>query len=389
MSTQRKPDGIHAMMPRDAMSPVARKRRDAYDITPNASLLHWEFGFMEGVAECWRNEGMTTERPWDDPAFGFDPWGGHSLRQLGWCEAAMEPAFQTKVLEDRGEYELVQDHAGRGVLCFKGRRSGFMPEYIDHPVKDQRTWEENVKWRLDPTTSERYVDLDQRMATAKAAAAQGEMIIVDLIGGYMYLRSLFGPEDLLYAFYDQPELIDDCMQTWFNLADTVTAKHQQHVTIDEVFFAEDSCYNHGLLCSPDMMRRFMFPYYQQLIDNIRARQLDKSRRLFVQIDTDGNVENAIDVYREIGMDVMSPFEVASGCDVVEIGRRYPDLVMRGGIDKRVLAQGRQAIDEVVERILPAMRERGGYIPCCDHSVPLEVPYEDYVYYRRRCLELGG
>lgn len=28
------------------------------------------------------------------------------------------------------------------------------------------------------------------------------------------------------------------------------------------------------------------------------------------------------MYREIGMDVMSPFEVASGCDVVEIGRRF-------------------------------------------------------------------
>ena len=23
-----------------------------------------------------------------------------------------------------------------------------MPEYVDHPVKDQKTWEENVKWRL-------------------------------------------------------------------------------------------------------------------------------------------------------------------------------------------------------------------------------------------------
>ena len=39
------------------------------------------------------------------------------------------------------------------------------------------------------------------------------------------------------------------------------------------------------------------------------------------------------------MDAMSPFEVASGCDVVEIGRQYPNLFMLGGIDKRVLAAG--------------------------------------------------
>jgi len=89
------------------------------------------------------------------------------------------------------------------------------------------------------------------------------------------------------------------------------------------------------------------------------------------------------------MDAMSPFEVASGCDVVEIGRRYPRLVMKGGIDKRVLAQGRKAIDAMLERIIPAMRARGGYYPMCDHCVPAEVPFQDYLYYRSRCVELGG
>jgi uroporphyrinogen decarboxylase len=137
------------------------------------------------------------------------------------------------------------------------------------------------------------------------------------------------------------------------------------------------------------MREFLFPYYQQLITNIRSRQVDPDRHLFIQIDTDGNVNDVIDVYREIGMDVMSPFEVASGCDVVEIGQRYPELVMSGGIDKRVLAQGRKQIDAMVERIIPTMRRRGGYIPVCDHSVPCEVRLENYLHYRKRCLELGG
>jgi uroporphyrinogen decarboxylase len=86
---------------------------------------------------------------------------------------------------------------------------------------------------------------------------------------------------------------------------------------------------------------------------------------------------------------MSPFEVASGCDVVEIGRQYPGLMMLGGIDKRVLAQGRAAIDQMLERIIPTMRARGGYIPTCDHGVPAEVPYQDYLYYRRRIVELGS
>jgi uroporphyrinogen decarboxylase len=63
--------------------------------------------------------------------------------------------------------------------------------------------------------------------------------------------------------------------------------------------------------------------------------------------------------------------------------------MFGGIDKRVLAQGREAIDRHLGYILPTMRARGGYIPTCDHGVPAEVPYEDYLYYRKRCVELGG
>ncbi len=250
----------------------------------------------------------------------------------------------------------MQDFAGRHVLFFKGRRNGFMPEYVDHPVKDLRTWEEQIAWRLAVDAPGRFDDLVSHMAAAQAAAAEGLMISQNLIGGYMYLRSLIGPADLLYAFYDQPELIHRCMAAWLTLADAVTARHQEHVTFDEIFLAEDICYNHGPLISPRMMKEFLFPYYQQLIANVKARQIDKSRHLYVQIDTDGYAVPTIPLYiAAIGMDVMSPFEVASGCDVVEIGGRYPELAMFGGIDKRVLASGRAAIDAHLAYILPAMR----------------------------------
>jgi len=172
-----------------------------------------------------------------------------------------------------------------------------MPEYLDHPVKDMKTWVEDVKWRLDPAAPGRFADLDKRMAEAKAAAARGLMITQQLIGGYMYLRSLIGPESLLYAFYDMPEVVEDCMKTWLALAEAVIARHQEHVTLDEIFFAEDICYNHGPLISPEMMRRFLLPYYQQVIAGVRARQLDRTRRLFVHIDTDGFANPVIDIYR--------------------------------------------------------------------------------------------
>lgn len=378
-------DGVHGLVPREQMCAGAKLLRDTYAITPGAPLIQREFGYY--CLEEWAEQGMPQDVPQPE-LFGFSPGGGVSVGGLGWCEAAFAPKFEEKILEDRGEHELAQDFAGRHVLYFKGRRSGFMPEYVDHPVKDMKTWEEECKWRLDPTSPERFADIEEQMVSKVAAVAEGKLMTQGLVGGYMYLRSLIGPGDLLYKFYDEPELIHDCMQTWLELAQVVIAKHQEYVTIDELFIAEDICYNHGALISPEMMREFLLPYYQQLISSLKTRQIDQSRHLYFQVDTDGLATPTIPIYRELGMDVMSPFEVASGCDVVEIGKQYPDLVMTGGIDKRILAESKPAIDRMVDRIFPAMQARGGYIPTCDHGVPTEVPYENYLHYRKRALEFA-
>lgn len=368
------------------MNKGAKKLRDFYEMKKDAGIYQCEFGFYS--LDRWKKEGHITKDTDLNKLFDYDEPGSHSLGELGWCEAKFCPVFKEEVLEDRGDYEVVRDFAGRSVLYFKGRRSGFMPEYLDHPVKDMRTWEDNVKWRLDPDTLERNSSLKQRMETAADKAKDGMMIVQNLIGGYMYLRSLIGPVDLLYKFYDEPGLIHECMQTWLLLADAVISKHQQYVTLDEVFLAEDICYNKGPLISPEMMREFLLPYYQQLLSNIRKRQLDKNRKLNIQIDTDGFLDPVIELYKEIGTNYMSPFEAASGCDVIRTAKQYPELLIKGGFDKRILASGREAIDREIERIMPFMKSRGGYIPTCDHGVPEEVNFEDYVYYRKQMIEFA-
>lgn len=371
-----------------AMTPSARKLRDTYALVPGAPFYQKTFGLWMCL-DTWYEQGLDRNADLDE-LFMLDEPGFHALGQLGWCEGAFVPGFEEIVIEDRGEHEVVQDFAGRHVLYFKGRRQGFMPEYLDHPVKDRHTWEQNVKWRLDPANPERFAGLEARMQQAGAAESRGLMIQQNIVGGYMFLRSLFGPGDIMYVFYDRPELVHDCMQTWFELADAVIARHQEYVTLDEIYFGEDICYNHGPLISPDMIREFLFPYYQQVIANARARQLDKTRKLYIQLDTDGYCVPVIDLYREgIGMDMLDPFEVASGCDVVKIGRDYPWLIMAGGIDKRVLAEDTDTIDRYLEKILPVMRKRGGYIPTCDHGVPPEVSWQNYRHFRKRCVEYGS
>ena len=377
-------DGIKSMVSYENMSPAAKKIRDFYAIKPNAGIIQTEFGYY--CLDLWKRQGHITDSTNLSELFMFEDTGFAGLGGLGWCEAGFSPCFEEKVIEDRGDYELVQDFAGRHVLCFKGRRSGFMPEYVDHPVKDMKTWEENCKWRMNPDSPERYANMEADMQWRIKRAGEGCVVQQCLVGGYMYLRSLMGPEEVLYMFYDQPELVHDCMKTWYELADKVIAAHQKYVTIDEIYFAEDICYKSGPLISPDMMREFLLPYYIQLMDNLKSRQIDKTRHLYMQIDTDGFCYPVIDVYKEAGMDHMSPFEVASDCDVVEIGAKYPDLRIRGGIDKRILASGKDAIDRMVDRIMPAMKKRGGYIPTCDHGVPEEVPFEDYMHFRQRMQE---
>lgn len=379
-------DGIHAPVPGNRMSAGAAKLRGIYEMRSGAPIYQCEFGFYS--LDRWKSEGHIEEATDLNKLFGFDETGSHSLSGLGWCEAGFCPVFEEIQIEDRGECEVVRDFAGRHVLYFKGRRNGFMPEYLKHPVTDKKSWEENCKWRMDPSSPARWEDFVGSMKAAKEAAGRGSIITQKVVGGYMYLRSLIGPVDLLYMFYDKPELIHDCMRAWFELADAVIARHQEHVTIDELFIGEDICYNHGPLISPDMIKEFLFPYYEQLINNIKSRQIDKNRHLYFQVDTDGFADPVIPLYKEIGMDCMSPFEAASGCDVVGIGKQHEGLIIRGGFDKRILAAGKEAIDREVDRIMPVMKRRGGFIPTCDHGVPEEVSFDNYMHFRKRMLEFS-
>lgn len=367
------------------------KLRAFYSMTPDAPIYQKEFGFY--VLDKWIEQGYLKQKDSTDDyykylreIFEFDEPATNDIVGLGWTSAAFLPKFEEKILEDRGEHELVQDFAGRSVLYFKNRRSGFMPEYVDHPVKDMKTWQENVKWRLDFNTPNRDSLTNDQVIEAIKGAEQGNVIVQRSIGGFMFLRSLIGPTELLYKFYDEPDLIHDCMETWFNLADTTIERHQKQVSFDELFFGEDICYNHGPLISPDMIHEFLIPYYQQLYTNMLKRNLDKSKKIHFQIDTDGYCDDVIDIYKQIGCDYMSPFEVASGSDVVKTAQKHPDLLISGGIDKRILASNFDEIDRYLDTIIPYMKKRGGYIPTCDHGVPEEVSFENYMHFRKRMIE---
>ena len=373
----------YSLMKENQMNPGARRLRQTYKITKDIPLVQKEFGFY--TLERWEKEGMPQDVPFEE-LFFFDERGDCKMGGLGWTDPPYRPFFEEKVVSETDDYEVVQGILGKTVKYFKGRRNGFMPQYLDHPAKDRYHWEKDCKWRLDPKTEQRRKDSKKHINKALEASKEGKMIVQGLAGAGMYLRSLMGVEEMLVSLYEDPDLIHEMMEVWYNLMDFCIAERQEYVVLDELFIAEDICYNHGPLISPDMIREFFYTYYKKYNENKKKRQRDPKRHLYIQVDTDGDCRPVIPVYQEIGLEVMSPFEVAAGCDVVEIGKKYTNLVLSGGIDKRVLAKSKEDIDRYLDYVIPTMKKRGGYIPTCDHGVPEEVSYENYMHYRKRMIE---
>ena len=105
----------------------------------------------------------------------------------------------------------------------------------------------------------------------------------------------------------------------------------------------------------------------------------------IMVDSDGNVNKLIPLWLDAGINCIYPNEVAAGMYVDELKKEYGKaLLLVGGIDKRVLATNKDSIKKEVDRILPAY-ESGGYIPAVDHSVPPDVPFENYLFYHNYLL----
>ena len=66
----------------------------------------------------------------------------------------------------------------------------------------------------------------------------------------------------------------------------------------------------------------------------------------------------------------------------------PRLQIIGGIDKRRIGAGKTAVEAELASKVPDVLSTGGYIPCCDHSVPPTVSWNDFCYYRQQLTELA-
>lgn len=194
-----------------------------------------------------------------------------------------------------------------------------------------------------------------------------------LDGFFWNPRTLFGIENHLLAFYDEPELMhrmNDELADWMI---TVVDEICTICTPDFMTFAEDMSYNNGPMLSEDMFDEFMLPYYQRVVPHL------KQKGIKVVVDSDGDITQAAAWFQRAGIEGILPLERQAGVDIDQLQALYPEMSFIGHFDKLTMDKGEAAIRQEFERLLPAAA-RGRFIPSCDHQTPPAVSYDDYKLY---------
>ena len=291
------------------------------------------------------------------------------------------PQFDPEVLEEDENSMIMTNQGGQTLKALKDHTQ-HMPMYLDHPVKDWPTWKEYKK-RLDPDTPGRWPANWE--AYVEKMNSRDVPVILSVGSFFGFLREWMGVVNLLYAFYDDPALVEDMMDTMLDMELAVIGRALPDLKVDQANFWEDMCYKSGPLISPDMFKKFMVPRYRKITDELHKHGID-----IIYVDSDGNVEQLIPLWLECGINLIWPLEIAAGNDPVALRKEYGrDLILGGGIDKRALLGGRKAIEEEVMSKVPFLLEEGGYFPCIDHLVPPDITLENYKYYVNCVRDVAG
>ena len=333
-----------------------------------------EMGFWPETLEVWHDQGMPEDVHLN-AYLGFD-----RLREQVDVSLDLMPAFQSEVLEESDEYRIVRRGTGIVAKEFKGAHSFRMPQWLSFPLQTRDDWENAFKPRLNPDSSARY---PLYWEEKKRMWAQRDYPLTLRMGSiFGWLRNWMGLEGISFALYDDPEWVQEMMDDLAEFCCATARRALQEVDLDYILLWEDMAYKTGPLISPQMFRRFMLEPYLKLTGMIRDHGID-----LIFVDSDGDSESLIPLWIEGGVNGFYPIERAANMDALQLRRRFGrQLRLMGGIDKRAMIAGPEAIDAELAHVAPLVEE-GGYLPWCDHHVPPDVPLKHYLYYVARMKEM--
>lgn len=355
--------------------PVIRREEylDYMTFQANDRALFTEiFGPMVGLKEEWEEQGASLGEL-DFSAFRYR-CEARSLLPIETGLIHREPEI---ILEETAEHILFRDVLGRTTRLMKGVAT--LPQPLTYPVRNMDDW---LKLKPHYQFAEERLSADWE-ATARRCLSTGTVICVSIPGGFDEPRELMGDAALCLAYYDQPELVHDILDTITKTVFQVLERVSRRVPIDLLNVNDDMAGKSGPLAGPAQVREFIYPYYRKVWDLLAER----GTRLFEQ-NSDGDLRPVIPALLDCGINLMLPLEPAAGMDIVQLRHQYGNrLAFCGGIDKHVLRRTQAEIAAELEYKVPPMLESGGCMLALDHLVPNGVPLENYLFYLRKMWEL--
>jgi hypothetical protein len=332
------------------------------------------FGGNNAVLPQWEEEcpgiGETI-----DELLGFEgTYRGWNITPVNVWASQVGPAV---VLEETEEKIIRRTGDGTVEMIQKGQ--DFAHYDIEWPVKSQADWDSYKAKHLQADDPARFPgnwsELVEEYRTREYPLQLSHG------GVYGFARNRVGDEALAYLFYDDPALVHDMMDSYTDMTLAIWEKQVAEVQFDLIECWEDMAFRSGSLISPQTFREFMKPNYQRIAEFAAAHGIE-----VLLVDSDGYIEDLTGVMLEAGVTAMYPYEVQSGNDVARVRERFPEMGCVGGLNKQVMAQGREAIDAEMERARERIR-LGRFIPGPDHFVLSDVSCAGYRYFMERLREV--
>ena len=143
--------------------------------------------------------------------------------------------------------------------------------------------------------------------------------------GVMFYAGI-GLELFSYVVADHPEVLDDYLAIGNRTRLEVIRRSKRAGDFPAIFMCEDIASKNGPLFSPEFLRQRFYPYLEQMVDAYHRHGIK-----FI-FHSDGNLMPVLDDLVATGIDGLNPLETIAGVDLKEIRKRYPELVLFGGID---------------------------------------------------------
>jgi len=316
--------------------------------------------------ERWQREGMPKDANFVD-YFGLDHVAG-----IG---ADNSPRYPVTVIEETDEYAITTTSWGQTVKNWKHAAS--TPGVLACTVTDPDTWRD-AKARMTPTRDR--VDWDHLAAEYPTWREKGRWITGGLWFGFDVAHArLVGTERMLMAMVEEPEWVVDMFNHYLdvNLA-LLEMVWEAGYTFDAVQWPDDMGYKHKQFFSVSMYRELLKPVHKRAIDWAHAKGI------YAEMHSCGDINPLVPELVEIGLDALNPMEVKAGMDPAALKKTYGDrLVLHGGINA-MLWDDLPASEAEMRRLVPVLKEGGGYIFSSDHSVPSSVSLAGF----RRIVELA-